>query len=98
MNSTTFSQIHMLNKAIAPSPYGMVLEKEEAEEQLDLDELTRLKLLRWLLTHKRDEISFSLSLLPSLLSSFPFSHENVVRRQLTTSQNESSPELGHKFL
>lgn len=38
MNSMTFSQIHMLCKTIAPSPYGMVPEKEDAEEQLDLDE------------------------------------------------------------
>lgn len=53
MNSIIFSQIHMLCKAIAPSPYGMVTEKEDVEEQLDLDELTSLKLLRWLIIHKK---------------------------------------------
>lgn len=53
MNSITFYQIHMLSKAIAPSPYGMVPKKEDAEEQLDLDELTSLKHLRWLLIHKK---------------------------------------------
>lgn len=43
----------------------MVPEKEDAEEQLDLDDLTWLKLLGWLLTHEREDL-----FLP-LFASFP---------------------------
>lgn len=67
MDSTTFSPVHMLNKVLTHLARGMV------PEQLDLDEITKLKLFGWLLIHKRDETCFSLSLLPSLPSSFPLS-------------------------